>query len=71
MTSEDRLENYLLVRLWNDFIPEGSEVFVTRDDDSVQQTKTRSEAWLLGCGIPVVKVEGITGGYRLERVRPA
>jgi hypothetical protein len=33
-------------------------------------TKTRSEAWVMGEHTPVVMVEGIAGGYALDRVTP-
>lgn len=55
---------------WNAAHPIGTEVIVTRDNGDRVQTRTRSTAWMLGCE-PVVKVEGISGGYALERVRPA
>lgn len=48
----------------------GTDVIVTRDDGSELRTKTRSAPWML-CGTPVVMVDGISGGYALERVRRA
>jgi hypothetical protein len=48
--------------------PSGTPVCVRRDDGSIMRTKTRSVAWLLSDGTPVVMVEGISGGYLLERV---
>lgn len=50
--------------------PEGTPVIVRRDDGSEFATRTRSKPWDL-CGTPVVLLEGISGGYALERVRPA
>lgn len=34
------------------------------------ETITTSAAWILG-GVAVVKVQGISGGYRLSRIKPA
>jgi hypothetical protein len=58
------------VAAFNRSCPVGTHVAVVRDDGSVLETKTRSEAWLVGDGTPVVMVEGISGGYLLERVTP-
>lgn len=57
-----------LVEFWNDNHPPGTEVDVTKDNGDVVRTKTRSEAWLLGGPIAVVMVEGISGGYQLDRI---
>ena len=48
----------------------GTEVILTDDFGKEHRTKTRSPAWDLGDGTPVVSVEGRTGGYALERIRP-
>lgn len=53
---------------WNANVPVGQPVAVVRDDGTVLRTETRSSAWCLGDGSPVVKVDGIAGGYALERV---
>ncbi len=58
------------VALWNRLFPIGTPVKVRRDDGSELATKTRSEAWVLGGHTAVVKVDGFTGGYLLERVTP-
>lgn len=55
---------------WNKLYPPGTEVFLTNDDGKIEETTTRSIAWLLGSGHPVVSVEGRTGGYLLERIQP-
>lgn len=61
-------------REWNEANPIGTPVNVRKDDGSVLATRTRSEAWTLGasCHGPghtaVVMVEGISGGYLLDRV---
>lgn len=60
----------MLVRLWNGCQPPGSDVYVTEDDGSTTFTQTRSKAWQLGDGTPVVKVVGKSGGYLLTRVKP-
>lgn len=53
---------------WNRLNPEGTSVNVKKDDGSIFPTKTRSVAWLLGRHTAVVLVDGIAGGYMLERV---
>lgn len=55
---------------WNTNYPSGTPVEVTLDDESQWKTKTRSKAWALGDGTPVVMLEGKTGGYLLSRVLP-
>jgi hypothetical protein len=59
-----------LVRLWNRQFPAGSKVELVNDDGKIEQTETRSEAWLTGSGAPVVKVKGRAGGYLLTRIQP-
>lgn len=49
-------------------IPEGTKVYVRKDDGSEVETVTTSRPWQLGHGDWVVKVEGISGGYDLERI---
>ena len=58
------------VEAWNKKHPEGTDVSVRRDDGTATVTKTRSPAWLLGGHTAVVMVDGIAGGYLLERVSP-
>lgn len=48
--------------------PIGTDVDVRKDDGSIFKTKTRSQPWRLGHGEAVILVEGISGGYALERV---
>jgi hypothetical protein len=50
-------------------VPAGTPVIVTKDGGEEVQTKTRSGPWLLGDVIAVIKLEGISGAYSLERVR--
>lgn len=47
---------------------EGTRVILIDDDGVPHLTRTRSIVWPLGHGALVVKVEGTTGGYLLERV---
>lgn len=56
------------VRLWNDHHKIGTPVEVTLDDRSIKETKTASEAWVMGGHTAVIKLEGIAGGYALHRV---
>lgn len=53
---------------WNARCRPGQPVVVKRDDGSLWYTKTRSEAWDIGGGYPVVLLEGKSGGYALSRV---
>ncbi len=63
-----------LIEEWKD-VPMGTPVIVTKDFGEQFETKTRSEPWMLGASsqgpghTAVIKVEGITGCYLLERVR--
>lgn len=56
------------IDLWNDLYPPGSPCYVRYDDGSEHTHHTRSIAWLLGDGTAVVKVDGLSGGYSLDRV---
>ena len=56
---------------WNDVHKVGTRVRVTLDSGEHWFTRTRSEAWLLGHGQPVVMLEGKAGGYDLARVECA
>ncbi len=64
------MSNESVVQEWNERYPPGTDVLLTNDDGEVEETKTRSIAWLLGSGHSVVSVEGRTGGYLLERIKP-
>jgi len=59
-----------VVQEWNELYPPGTKIELTNDDGEVELTKTRSIAWLLGDGTPVVSVDGRSGGYLLERIKP-
>jgi hypothetical protein len=61
--------NAALLAAWTH--PEGTAVEYTDDHGVVHSSRTRSKAWALGNGHPVVLLEGRTGGYCLSRVRLA
>lgn len=46
----------------------GANVIVKLDNGTKTQTKTRSEAWLMGGHSAVVLLEGVSGAYSLHRV---
>lgn len=58
------------VNAWNNAVPEGSDVLVVKDDGQIAVSRTKGPAWLLGGHTAVVGVQGIGGGYSLERVIP-
>lgn len=55
---------------WNALCPEGTAVryWPVRGSDEYLDTKTRSRAWELGHGAPVVSIEGVTGGVLIEHL---
>jgi hypothetical protein len=59
--------------LWNANFPVGTPVtrykLINPLGDG-QETKTRSEAWLMGGHTAMVMVEGVAGGVALESVVP-
>lgn len=57
------------VNAWNKQHEPGTLVTVRLDDGTIKQTRTTSQAWMLGGHTVVVIVEGISGGYALDRVR--
>jgi len=59
-----------IVEEWNKNYKIGIDVEVMKDDGSTIFTKTMSLAWVLGGHTPVILLEGISGGYALERVSP-
>jgi hypothetical protein len=56
--------------IWNNTVPVGTPVryWPVMQAGEPLTTKTRSEAWTLGSGTAVVKVEGIAGGVALSHV---
>lgn len=63
-------ERQAAVANWNRHFPPGTAVQVRKDDGITVDTKTRSEAELLGEHTPVIWVEGIAGAYALDRCKP-
>ncbi|MCK5607582.1 hypothetical protein KAR91_37205 [Candidatus Pacearchaeota archaeon] len=43
----------------------GIEVDVKKDDGSIDRTRTRSEAWLMGTHTAMIILDGFPGGYML------
>lgn len=70
-------EQVKLVNDWNKVHKIGTDVIVTMDDKKEMRTKTISLAVMLGefraypGHTAVIFLEGISGCYMLERVRPA
>lgn len=70
-------KNDLLVENWNLKHPVGARVIVTldrRDDNGrpiQKETVTTSEAYVLSGHTPVVHLDGVSGCYRLDRVKAA
>lgn len=56
------------VQGWNRIVAVGSPVDVVMDDGAIKETKTQSEAWMLGGHTAVIMLEGISGAYSLARV---
>lgn len=56
------------VMAWNERYPPGTPVRVRLDSGEVLETKTRSDAQMLGGHTAVVWLDGIAGAYLLERV---
>lgn len=53
---------------FNAKFPVGTEVDVRRDSGDVKRTRTRSAAWIAGGHSVLVSLEGISGGYDVDRV---
>ena|SRR5690348_4088748 len=56
---------------WNRLVPIGTKVrywSIALEDPSLL-TETRSEAWILGHGQPVVKIEGRSGGVAIDHLQ--
>ena len=54
---------------WNRNCPVGTVVTVTLDDGELFVTTTRSLAWVMGGHSAMVMVDGIAGGYLIDRVQ--
>lgn len=60
------------VRDWNTAHPlPGVPVIVRLDDGSEKETRTQTEAMILGGHSAVIMLDGISGAYSLNRVRHA
>jgi len=61
----------LTAKMFNETYPEGTafRYYSVRGDSNFIETRTRSRAWELGHGEPVVLVEGVTGGVCIEHLR--
>ena len=60
-----------ILQHFNATVPVGTPVAVCLIKPGPEySTATRSRAWALGDGSPVVLIEGRTGGYHLSHVRP-
>lgn len=55
---------------WNLKHPVGTPVLLKRDSGQLQQTKTRSEAYVCESGYAVCFFEGVSGYYLLNRAQP-
>ena len=69
-TNKQLREALAKVDAWNKAHPIGTKVIRTDDVGKEHRTKTRSEAWVIPSGMPLVKVDDIAGGYLLDRIRP-
>ena len=63
-------EGRALVDVWNAGNVPGGAVTVRRDLGEIQKTTARTSAFIARDGTPVVFLAGISGYYRLDRVRP-
>lgn len=55
---------------WNAQHEIGTTVIVRRDSGQEVRTETRSQAWVLSGHTAVIMLNGISGCYSLDRVRP-
>ena len=51
---------------FNNRFPVGSPVVYQYEDGGILKTVTRSPAWALHCGIPVVSIDGKSGGVHID-----
>ena len=59
------------VARWNAAHEIGAKVIVRLDSGETRETFTRGEAYVLSGHSAVISLEGISGCYLLDRVRPA
>ncbi len=60
---------YMKAQEWNNIYSVGQSICLTEDDGSITATQTKSQAWELGHGQAVIKVDGKRGGYSLDRIK--
>lgn len=60
----------LTAEQWNAKYPPGTPVRYTNGLGVSRMTATRSKAWNLGHGEPVVMIDGASGGYALWCLEP-
>lgn len=70
MTQKKLMKMEKQVDDFNQLYPIGSDVNVKKDGGEIIQTKTTSEAYVMGEHTPVIFLEGIRGAYMLDRVTP-
>jgi len=61
-----------MVDVWNKVVPVGTPVLLTNDHGKIEETKTRSKAWIIPhkpVGTPMVMVNRF-GSYLLDRIVP-
>lgn len=73
ITPDVKLKKLKTVSSVDDFnllYPPGSQLkyYPVKESDEYRIVTTRSRAWLIGCNIPIVKVEGIAGGVHIEQL---
>ena len=59
---------HTLVANWNELHPVGTAVSVEKDDRSIVDGVTTSEAYVMGGHTAVIHVDTVRGCYALERV---
>lgn len=69
--SPERVKAERICDRWNAANPVGTAVKLQKDNGSVVETTTRSEAYVCNSGYPVCFFKGISGYYLLSRATPA
>lgn len=72
-TTETRPRSRWTAEQWNERFPVGTEVAYRAtwgQPEPTLRTRTRSEAWTLPHGEPIVKIEGRAGGVALWALEP-
>jgi hypothetical protein len=58
-----------MIDRWNATVPIGTPCEVRMDDGAIKTLPTRSTAWLMGGHSAMVMLEGISGGFQLQRCK--